>query len=1133
MTIHRMGAVLLGAVLLVSAVAAAQASQANKLVDSLFTRVQAAAAPGDGRIFAGEAARLRGRLGVFLAQTRLLDGRASTFYLQLRGPDGHSLGRFGPYQSADDGRYDVRLPAQTTRDLSAGTYAAYIVDAEALDGLPGQPVAGRFEVKSADMPALHMHASFVSSTGWVKPGDGFPFRVRIQNNQDRPAQNLQISMQAPPAVTFKQAVALRDQGAVALMPEQISWQLTELPAGQTATLVVQAQAASLQQDPRVVWKDLSVSVQMLADELSSTSTTHGPKVIPPQSSFDTARYGDKPFPMVLVDYLDPVIGKHASDSQASVLSQVVNDPDYAGSTFNLYQEMSFGQLYPQGTVPSAGIASAGWDYPPGFEFTQTRRDQLDRVCPGLTLGDAPALIGTPALPERIVDGWYQLPGQMHYYGWDSPLFAYTLVAGVPLPIAGNIDDACGPTGKAVFDAAQIADPEIDYNDFDSDKDGVVDFFMMVYAGCGGNGGSQLGVVGGCSLNPLPLMDNIWPHSSSLEFEFFDPVTGLRGYTSDDQLKSLHEIPQCWLSDQYEAFADCAANGGGGQDALPVYVRVGPYNVNPETAFKAASVISHEYGHHLGLPDFYNSGTDFDAYGTMNLMAADHGQHMSVFGKQELGWVVPQFLQPGETRSVDRFSEIKQDTGEIHWQTPDGTPYVLSAENGDQNVHNGLAYGVKIPGRILINPDKVSQQASGQRVWYSGRGNQFGCAPTGGHNLDLYLPELAEVPAGAQVTLRFKSSWDIEWDFDYGFVLATQDGQSYTSLPSAKGYTTASSTNPNSVGCLNELDNGLTGQSGAYASGGPSGLQRPSTYQDGSPFIADEYDLSAFAGSSTTLRFSYFTDPGFDRPGWFIDDVEVLVDDKLLFASDHESGAQPGRYYPGGCAEDFATAALCTAGWNNISSAKGNPADHGYYVELRDRSGFDFDGHGQADRGDMNWQAGLFVEYTDESYSYGNNGLSNHPGQHYLDSTPVAGGDCGSDCDDASFTAVDGDNQFSDFDIWQDNFADPTRASGRWEFDYNCLQLDVLDMRGEQSVQRATDLTASVKLTAGQGCAPFVYGRADDSAQPVPATPQNPLKPDADATKKPSERGGALGLWLLAWLPLLLRRRRVAVFTTNT
>ena len=87
----------------------------------------------------------------------------------------------------------------------------------------------------------------------------------------------------------------------------------------------------------------------------------------------------------------------------------------------------------------------------------------------------------------------------------------------------GIDSACGATDKSVYDAAVIADPEIDYNEYDFDKDGVVDFFMMVFVGLGGNGASQL--------DGVPPYDNIWPHSSSLEFTYTDEATGLSGYVS--------------------------------------------------------------------------------------------------------------------------------------------------------------------------------------------------------------------------------------------------------------------------------------------------------------------------------------------------------------------------------------------------------------------------------------------------------------------------------------------------------------------------------------------------------------------------------------------------------------------------
>ena len=234
-------------------------------------------------------------------------------------------------------------------------------------------------------------------------------------------------------------------------------------------------------------------------------------MIPPKGGYETARYGDRPFPVVPVDYPDR---SHEPASSAGKLAGKINDPENPGSTFNLYQEMSYGQLFPNGTVPSAGIASASWDYEPGFEFTKNSADP--DTCRGVSNATLPGDGYQQVQPERIKDGWYQLPGPTDYYGDDSNGSAVIgSVAGVGA--LQDIDSACGPTGKAVFDAAQIADPEIDYNDYDTDKDGVVDFFMMVFPDLGGNGDSQV--------NGVPPYDNIWPHSSDLQNAYADPETG--------------------------------------------------------------------------------------------------------------------------------------------------------------------------------------------------------------------------------------------------------------------------------------------------------------------------------------------------------------------------------------------------------------------------------------------------------------------------------------------------------------------------------------------------------------------------------------------------------------------------------
>jgi immune inhibitor A len=1000
----------------------------------------------------------------------------------------------GPFTASASGAANLVIPGSLTDDLSGDPNAGFEVTVAiaAVDATYTDPATGTWAADEAGVGAvalldspdrLALHASYVSSVGWVKPGESYPFRVFVTNAMTTAATNVAVSIAAPPSSAFIDATPLNPSDTTSVGASSITWTIGTIPAATEAgpmvrTLVVTARAASFAADPEVVWKDLSATATLTysGQPAAIRSTTHGPKVIPPAGGFETARFGDKPFPIVPVEYVDLERQSNATwDNDAEKLDTVVNDPGFVGSTYNLYQEMSFGQLFPQGAVPSAGIATASFSgYEPGFAFTTPdRTDPLNAACRGATMAEVPGAIGSGVFDTRIQDGWYQLPGTTEYYGGDFPVFTSTTVA---------IDQACGIIGKSVFDAAQIADPEIDYNRFDSDKDGVVDFFMMVFVGCGGNGASQVAPLCEYFGNQAPFYDNIWPHSASLEGMFTEAGTGLRGYVSDDQLKSLTEVPQCWTSTARSQSDDCAADGGTGLDSLPVYVRVGPYNVNPETVFQSASVISHEYGHHLGLPDFYNSGAE--VYGDLNLMAADYSQHMTIFSKQELGWVVPEYLQPGDQRTISGWQEIKSDTGQIHWQRPDGTPYTLSTANGDQNIHNGQAFGLKLGGRLLLDPDAVP---SGSHAWWSGRGNDFGCSPTGGHNLDITLPELAGVAAGTPVTVEFKSSWDMEWDYDYGFVLTSTDGESFVSHPSVNGYTTTSTFNPNTSGCLTELNNGLTGTSGAWQQGPAvvTAARAPQVtdYSHGAPFVADAYDISDLAGQAgARLRLSYYTDPGFDRPGWFIDDLVVRAGDQVIYESDFEAGADAGRLAPNG--------------WMRVNASDDNPADHAYYLELRDQSGFDFDGHGQSDRGDTSWAPGVFVEYTDEAHGYGNNGTPEPPAQHYVDSQPIPGSDCvseqSSNCADVSFTANAGDNSYSDAVTpaqpggFVNSFSDPESSygDGFWHFDYGCLELQVTALSGGTPGPESPasgDLSADAVLTAGAGCAPFGYGAADNAA----------------------------------------------------
>jgi M6 family metalloprotease-like protein len=1051
--------------------------------------------PGRSAVRPGASAPVTGTL-------RNADGKAvgGTVTLRVSDPGGRELGRIPGVKVAPDGSFSAVVPGSVTRLAHPTKDTGYVqtlavraVDAKA--GGKTEAFAGSVPLAvAAAVAGLEIENDFTSSKGWVKPGETYPFRVTLRN-YDGADTGVEVTLPEVAGMRFLEAEPGASSGTAAIASGTITWTVGSIAAGtaespKTATLIVQARAETTSEDPEVVWKDISTTATLAYDSGTGSSRSHGPKVIPQDDIYNTARYGDRPFPVVPVDYADRA---HTAEHTGELLSNKINDPGIIGSTFNLYQEMSYKQLYPHATVPSAGIGSAPFDSADKIAFSTPQPNGAcypDAVA--TQLGRTAAQGTTGVYEERIKDGWYQLPGDTNYYGLDKYGFqAAYLGAASGQAALFDIDSACGSPGKAVYDAAAIADAEIDYSDFDTDKDGVVDFFMMVFAGVGGHGQS---------ITEVPPYDNIWPHSSSLEFSFTDPVTKLGGYMSHDQLKDLLDRPLWYTDDSYTSMTTTDMG-----DDLVVHVRVGPYNVNPENAIDKASVISHEYGHSLGLPDFYSTGSR-DTYGDWNLMATDKSQNMDVFSKQDMGWIVPRVLPRNATTVVTDWQDSKVNTHQIDWVKPDGTPYTLSG----QDVANGEAYTAKLKGRQLISPDKVSQGASPSHVWWSGSGNDFGCPPTGGHNMDISLPELKDVAPGTKVTLEFKSFWDVEWDYDYGFVLVSPDsGQTYTSVASDKNYTTPAVQNPNNNSCQAKYGNGITGTSGSYQANTapadrvtttPGGTQ----YPDG-PFLADSYDISSLVGAEApVLRFSYATDPGLAHPGWFIDNLVVKAGSETIYESDFEDfGADRDRIYNGGCKEELKVATLCTKGWQWISSSVDATADHGYYLEMRDRSGFDYDGKGENDRAAIGFVPGLLLTYTDEAHGYGNAGTDDPPAQSPLDANPTAGSST-PQLNDAAFSAG---GSFAD-NGWVDNYKDPSTESGNWEFRFNCLQFKVNGMSGdEEGPDSATgvggDLLGDVTFHTTKSCAEFNYGYTGDTSANTAPTARLAVKPESPVAGLPA------------------------------
>jgi hypothetical protein len=285
----------------------------------------------------------------------------------------------------------------TTALLAAMLSATTVASAgTATAAAPAQAAPSATVASEGVVGGLEVENSFVSAVGWVKPGDTYPSRVIVRNTSGASVTGASVTVAAPVGSTIVKAGTTTVEGGT------YTWQVGSLAAGATRTLVLESRAATLAQLPTVVWRDLSTTATVTVGGATKALTSHGPKVVPPGSEYDTARYGDRPFPVVPVAYTDRDYGTHDRS-----LDTVINDPSYEGSTFNLYQEMSIGQLYPEGTVPSAGVATADFAYPgntatggaKAFPFTKVVPGQ---TCAGVTYADSPLPAqGTPLYP--VVD----------------------------------------------------------------------------------------------------------------------------------------------------------------------------------------------------------------------------------------------------------------------------------------------------------------------------------------------------------------------------------------------------------------------------------------------------------------------------------------------------------------------------------------------------------------------------------------------------------------------------------------------------------------------------------------------------------------------------------------------------------
>src|SRR2546427_2887140 len=152
-----------------------------------------------------------------------------------------------------------------------------------------------------------------------------------------------------------------------------------------------------------------------------------------------------------------------------------------------------------------------------------------------------------------------------------------------------------------------------------------------------------------------------------------------------------------------------------------------------------------------------------------------------------------------------------------------------------------AQRVEVQGPTSV-PLIATDPHSGKAFWWSDKGD----------GMDATLTRTVDLRAGTAATLTFWSWYEIEADYDYGYVeISTDGGARWKPLPTDSSTTT----DPNGQ----NLGNGITGVSG-----------RGSSPQ----WVRLSADLAPYAGKEILLRFQYVTDGNLNLGGWAIDDLEI-------------------------------------------------------------------------------------------------------------------------------------------------------------------------------------------------------------------------------------------------------------------
>lgn len=424
------------------------------------------------------------------------------------------------------------------------------------------------------------------------------------------------------------------------------------------------------------------------------------------------------------------------------------------------------------------------------------------------------------------------------------------------------------------------DADGDYNE----PDGYIDHFQAIHAGEGEEAGAATW--------------NIWSHRSS-------------------------------VNQNGDVGPDFNKNGGVQIGDTGLWIR--DYTTEPENG--GLGVFAHEFGHDLGLPDYYDTVDGDNGTGFWNLMSSGswmgHGDgatgttpnHMGATEKLFLGWY-----------GTDDLAIVDSD---------DAPKQVVLGPSYHATAVGAQAVAVNLPkGKAtveVVEPDT----GGGTHYLYSGNGDERVATATS---------PAVTVPAD-DPTFSARVSYSIEDDWDYAHLkVSTDGGDTWTYVETNRSTTT----DPNQQ----NAGFGITGCSGTRTAGVCDNAWADLTA-----------DLTAYAGDEVQLQLEMFNDAAYHELGFSID--TITLGDEVV--TDVEDGA-----------EDWTL-----DGFRVMDGASYDVVFDQYYLaENRQYQGYDktlAQGPYSADYPETNpdkvdqfpYQDGLLVWYANGLYL--DNNASSHPG----------------------------------------------------------------------------------------------------------------------------------------------------------